>query len=99
MPTVSKIPGPEYELKQSNSEVMSRCPCRKLLVMLSNSGKTTIIANLVLNKDMYRRVFERIYIFSPTIHLDDTWTPVKKYIYEVIGHDEEKEGPRLLRAL
>ena len=93
MPTVTKIPGPEYILKQSSSEVMSRTVLRGLLVNPSGGGKTNLMANLILNNDMYRGVFDRIFIFSPTVHLDSTWAPVKKYIYEVLGHDEESEGP------
>ena len=32
--------------------------------------------------EQYRGVFERIYIFSPSIDIDDGWIPVKKYIEE-----------------
>ena len=91
MPKVSKIPVTEYELKQPKSDVMARPPIRGLLVAPSGGFKTTLLANLIL--DMYRGFFERIYIFSPTVHLDSTWEPVKKYIYEELGHDDDKEGP------
>ena len=93
MPKVSKIEVTEYELRQPKSEVMSSTPLRGLLVNPSGGGKTTLMANMILNPDMYKGVFDRIYIFSPTIHLDSTWEPVKKYIYEELGHDDEKEGP------
>ena len=33
----------------------------------------------------YRGVFEKIYIFSPSINIDDGWIPVKKYIEEDLG--------------
>ena len=93
MPKVNKIPVTEYELKQPKSEVMASTPLRGLLVNPSGGGKTTLLANLILSPDMYQGVFERIFIFSPTVHLDSTWEPVKKYIYEELGHDEDKEGP------
>ena len=44
---------------------------------------------------MYRGSFERIYIyiylFSPSIHDDDTWTAVKKHISDAMKADAEKE--------
>ena len=48
-----------------------------------------LIQNLILK--IYRNSFVRIYIFSPTVNVDDTWTPVKKYITDVMKVDTEKE--------
>ena len=48
-----------------------------------------LIQNLILK--IYRGSFERIYIFSPSIHVDDIWTAVKKYISDVMKVDAEKE--------
>ena len=73
MPKVNKIEVTQYELKQPKSEVMSSTPLRGLLTNPSGGGKTTLMANMILNPDMYKGVFDRIYIFSPTIHLDSTW--------------------------
>ena len=39
----------------------------------------------------YRGVFERIYIFSPSIAVDDGWIPVKKYIEQDLGVNTERE--------
>ena len=36
-------------------------------------------------------MFERIYIFSPSINIDDGWIPVKKYIEEDLGVNTERE--------
>ena len=41
--------------------------------------------------DIYRGVFERIYIWSPSISVDSNWTPVKKYIQDELKVDLEKE--------
>ena len=46
---------------------------------------------MILN--IYRDVFERIYIFSPSIDVDSTWLPVKKYQennMKVIEKEKEK---------
>ena len=55
----------------------------------STGGKTVLIQNLILK--IYRGSFERIYIFSPSVHVDDTWSAVKKYIRDVMKVDAEKE--------
>ena len=41
--------------------------------------------------EQYRGVFERIYIFSPSIDIDDGWIPVKKYIEQDLGVNTERE--------
>ena len=51
----------------------------------STGGKTVLIQNLILK--IYRGSFERIYIFSPSVHVDDTWSAVKKYIRDVMKVD------------
>ena len=55
----------------------------------SKSGKTVALISLIL--EQYRGVFEKIYIFSPSIGIDDGWIPVKKYIEEDLGVNTEKE--------
>ena len=41
--------------------------------------------------DIYRDVFERTYIWSPSISVDSNWLPVKKYIQDNLKVDLEKE--------
>ena len=38
--------------------------------------------------DIYRGCFSRIYIFSPSIHVDYTWLPVKEYISKKMKVEE-----------
>ena len=56
---------------------------------LSFLGETVTLISLIL--EQYRGVFERIYIFSPSIDIDDGWIPVKKYIEEDLGVNAERE--------
>jgi ABC-type transporter Mla maintaining outer membrane lipid asymmetry ATPase subunit MlaF len=58
--------------------MVPKLPCRSILVGPSGSGKSVLLTNLIL--DIYRGCFSRIYIFSPSIDVDSTWLPVKKYI-------------------
>ncbi len=48
-----------------------------ILLVPSGSGKTVLLSNLILN--IYRGCFERIFAFSPSIDIDKTCAPVKKY--------------------
>ena len=77
-PNISPAKVKEYQVKQSKYEHVSRLPTRSVINAASGSGKTVLIQNLIL--DIYRGCFSRIYIFSPSIDIDDTWIPVKKYI-------------------
>ena len=68
----------EYETKQSKYDVVPEVPFRSVILGPSGSGKTILLQNMILN--IYKNCFSRIYIFSPSITVDTTWTPVKEYI-------------------
>ena len=67
----------EYSCKQSKHNHVPKVPLRMVLLAPSGSGKTVLLSNLILN--IYRGCFERIFVFSPSIDIDKTWEPVKKY--------------------
>ena len=81
---------PQYKYKISKYEILPKLPARMIAVASSTGGKSVLIQNLLLKT--YPGSFERIYIFSPSIHVDDTWTAVKKYISDVMKVDAEKEA-------
>ena len=90
MSYVAKLfPTPEYSSKQPSDPVVPLVPCTGIFLGPSKSGKTVTLISLIL--EQYRGVFERIYIFSPSINIDDSWTPVKKYIEEDLGVNTERE--------
>ena len=94
MPLVRPQKGiPEYHVKQSPSEMMPKVPCRGLIAGPGGSGKSVAMAAMILDKDKYRSVFSRVFIWTPSIDADDSWEPVKKYIRTELGHDEKAEGP------
>ena len=86
--TVEPIDIPKYNYKNSKYEMMPILHARMLCVVSSNDGKTILIQNMILK--IYGGSFERIYIFSPSVHVDDTWTAVKKYVSDVMKVDAEK---------
>lgn len=47
------------------------------LVASKGSGKSTIIYNLMHKPTMYYQKFDQVWVFSPTIHLDDTYRLAK----------------------
>jgi hypothetical protein len=71
----------DFEVKQSKyGEHLPKLPMRAVIVGPSGSGKSLMLTNLIM--DIYKNCFSRIYIFSPSIHLDMGWLVVKKYIEE-----------------
>ena len=87
-PIIKPIKVKEFEFKQSKYKQCGSLPVRSLLLGPSGSGKGVLLQNMIL--DIYRGCFERIYIFSPSINVDHTWLPVKKYISETINKTDEE---------
>ena len=89
MGKIKLFPVPEYSSKQPSDPVVPLVPCTGIFLGPSKSGKTMTLISLIL--EQYRGVFERIYIFSPSIDIDDGWIPVKKYIEQDLGVNTERE--------
>ena len=65
-------------------------PCTGIFLGPSKSGKTVALISLIL--EQYKGVFERIYVFSPSVNIDDGWIPVKKYIEQDLGVNAQDHG-------
>ena len=88
VPIIKPINITEYEFKQSKYEHVPKLPFGSIIVASSTGGKTVLVQNLILN--VYRNSFARIFIFSPSVHNDPTFTEVKKYIRDELHVDDEK---------
>ena len=91
IPKIEPIKVQEFEVKQSKYEMVGKLPTRAILCAPSGGGKTVLLSNLIL--DVYRGCFSRVYIFSPSIYIDYTWAPVKKYIeheMKAVETDDDK---------
>ena len=90
-PKIQPINVQEYTVKQSKYEVCGKLPIRSVILGPSGSGKTVLLQNMIL--DIYRDCFSRIYIFSPSIEVDQTWQPVKSFITKHMNVKHTKEEP------
>ena len=79
----------EYEFPQSKYDVAPRIPFSQIVVGPSGSGKSILLQNMIL--DIYRGCFQRVFIFSASIHVDSVWHPVKDYIEKELKVDTKKE--------
>ena len=68
---------------------MPKLPATGILLGPSKSGKTVAMISMIL--EQYRGCFERIYIFSPSINVDDGRRPVKQYIEETMKVPTDRE--------
>ena len=88
MPTIAPIKVKEYEVKQSKYPQCGKLPVRSILLAPSGGGKGVLLQNMIL--DIYRNCFERVYIFSPSIHVDQTWEPVKEYLAKHVNLKDDE---------
>ena len=79
----------EYTQKQSKYEEAPKIPFRMLLLAPSNSGKTVLIQNMVI--DIYDRCFERVYIFSPSVYVDDAYKSIINYQTDIMKVEEKHD--------
>ena len=89
IPIVKPVNVKEYDFKQSKYDVAPRLPFSQIITGPSGSGKGILLQPMIL--DIYRDVFVRIYVWSPSISVDANWTPVKTYIQNDLKVDLEKE--------
>ena len=89
IPSIEPIKLKDYESKQSKYAMVAKLPMRSVLLGPSGSGKTILLVNMIL--DIYRDCFARVYIWSPSINVDHSWEPVKKYIEKDLKVNTSKE--------
>jgi hypothetical protein len=82
-------PTEEWTTKNSKHAHLPPTPLRGIVLSPSNGGKTVLLVDMILR--LYRDVWERIYVFSPSVHIDSAWAPVKDYIENNLKVDGSKE--------
>ena len=89
MATIKPHASEVWTHKQSKHSHVPELPFRMVALGPSGSGKTVFMASLIL--DIYPKCWERIYVFSPTVHLDSTWNKIKAYNRDVLKVPEKEE--------
>ena len=84
----------KYDFAQSHYPQLPEIPLRAIVAAPSGAGKTVLLQSMVL--DLYRTKsgdspFSRIYFWSPSASVDPAWKPVKKFIREELGVNEDKD--------
>ena len=75
-PSLKPLELKKHTCKQGHyGDIVPKLPMRSMLVGPSGSGKTVLLTNMIL--DIYKGCFSRIYIWPPSIEVDNTWRPVK----------------------
>ena len=89
VPLISVNKTKQYNIKQSKyGEIVHTIPFKSVIYSPSHGGKSVLITNLI--QDIYRDCFERVYIFSPSIEVDDNWRNTKKYLNEAIKISDDE---------
>ena len=87
--TIKVHPTEERTTRGSKFQHLPPTPLRGLVLGPSGSGKTVVLVDMILR--LYRGAFERIYVFSPSVHIDSTWVSVKDYIEKDLKIDGSKD--------
>ena len=88
-PDIKPLSTTQFNAKQSRYSMCAELPMRSIILGPSGSGKSVLLQNMIY--DIYKGCFEKIFIISPTIHIDKSWSPIKKYMTEQLKMNPEKE--------
>ena len=80
---------PTFEKRSANAANLPDLPLRFAFVGTSGSGKGVAMLDLLLRH--YRGAFDRIYLYSRSASLDKGWDPLRKYVEEVQGVNQNDE--------
>ena len=71
-PNIKPIKTKEYDVPASKYKLVGALPTRAIILGPSGSGKSILLQNMIL--DIYKGLFQRIYIFSASIDVEfQTW--------------------------
>ena len=78
-PSLTPIELKEHICKQGHyGDIVPKLPMRSMLVGPSGSGNTVLLTNMILG--IHKDCFSRVYIWSPSVEVDNSWRPVNNYM-------------------
>lgn len=85
------LPPKKREEKQKNPvhENLLEPPFNAMLVAPTACGKSSVILNLLMNDNFYRKTFDKIYYFSPSVMIDKTLRAVSEDDDIIKIHDDD----------
>ena len=89
MISIKPIKLKEYSSKQSTYDLAPKVPFRFTLLGPTHSGNSVLISNFIL--DIYKNVFSKVYIFSQSIFIDQTFEPIKEYLTDELKQQENEQ--------
>ena len=82
-----------FRSDQPDHSHLPQVPLRMIVAGPSGCGKTMMIISLIT--DLYRRggesVFKRVYVWSPSVHSDPCWEPVKQFVEKKLKVPPEEQ--------
>ena len=97
-PNLKPIQLNKHSCKQGHyGDIVPMLPMRSMLVGPSSSGKTVLLTNMIL--DIYKGCFSRVYIWSPSIEVDNAWKPVKDHIRDTIKPSDREQNAILIHMI
>ena len=88
MVVVAPIGKKTYQYKQSPSDVLPKLNAGVIVAGPSSSGKGVLVANLLLNKRLWRGCFDKVFYCSGSSTLDHNLKPIRKYAENELGMEE-----------
>ena len=81
----------QWETKQPKlgEGILPPTPARVLTLGPSGCGKNLWLVDVLTR--LYRGCFQRIFVFSPSVHIDSCWNVVKAYVRDEMGVPEDEE--------
>ena len=81
----------QWETKQPRigEGIVPPTPCRILITGPSGSGKTQLAVDMLTR--IYAGSWERIYVFSPSVHLGSVFNVVKDHVHKTMGVPEDEQ--------
>jgi GTPase SAR1 family protein len=84
---------PSFTTDQPEHEHLPSLPLRMVVAGPSGSGKTMLIVAMIT--DLYVKrghsVFKRVYVFSPSVHADPAWVPVRRFVKETMRVPDKEQ--------